>query len=1633
MAGKLTIDISVLLKGAEQINRLADALNRVKGAGSGISSAGQSVRQLAADQTKAADATLRLAQAQARQQTTAKNYQAAIKTLTDALKGVDPASIQAIRAQTQLLNIQNQVGRAAANTGKAIQATNKQYQQNAAVIADSQQKAADSALRLAQAQARQQVASKNYQQAIQTLTSALKGIDPASVQAIRTQTQIINIQTQAGKSASATGKAIQAVNKAYEDAAAAAAKSAPSAKKLADDQVKTADATLRYAQAQARLLQIQGNSAEAQRVLSQATKNHEGSVRQLLTAQTQLARLQNQTSSGFLRFSSTIREAGESIQQAGVFLTGLSAGLIAVGASAVKSAFEIDRNVNTLKALLGSAGAAESRFAALQKLSQATPGLTTGLAAQLDVQLRVANATEKAINKVLPAIGKLNAISPFGDPQRFVQNLVQLVTQNFERIDLKELIGQSPLAGELIKQIFSVDSAIDGEAIRAQAQKLGLTTVDSFFTAFANAAASNPKLANVTESLETQFAKIVDRVTIAIRPLGQAIINTLAPIVERGASIIEGLGNAFNALPDSVRSAIVVFGTLAATIGPAVVGIGAFIQAVGALGNLATVARALQGVSLAISGTAAASQAAGAAAAAAGATTAAAFAPVLPIALAVVAVVGLVAVAWANYETATEKAAKITVDQIQSTVQSRDELANLSNTLNQSATEHGKLADAIAKMPPASQAFANALKDEGERLAFVTDELLRQQNARNATLATQQSTIAAGLIEQQKELDLLRAKKTALEEEAAAAFKAGEAGQKLLVTESANGRRIETTLQAQARLGAALEETIQAEQKAIQTRNETAAKLRLVEKALGQTNDQLIEYRQKAGESAQETDRLRRGLTEYEDQQRRAAGATDGTASAMDNLGAAARQAGQDVANAFLQFDLQGIQKGLQTKTQELAQRIVKEGISAKKAIADAQNQIVGTLPAGDDNFPSVLSFGEANKRAQALRKAQEDINRILNPSPRSGGGGSRRATRTPSNAPSQSLLNERQQLEESILQIRRAFAERDLEFVRQNAKEEEKLLQGQFDRQEIGLQQFYQRKAQLIAADEKRETAAISRQIIEESKKFDLIKDRELEGIAAAKQREADALAQTKNRAERQKIQLASLAEQEKVTLDARTAENNLTRDIIKLETDLASVRRKSAAEARENAAQQVAALNAIRQVVTTLPRALNESVRSGFDQVIQEFLRQAEEARSLINQQLQNETQAIQNAVDAGLVNEADARRAILAIEREKRDVLLQQLAVSERQARQIADPNERAKKLADIQSLKLQVQALGVDRIFADIRRGLTQDLSGTVFNLLTDLKFDIESLKGVALGFVDAFKRAIAKVLTEQIEKQFINPLVNAFFGKVLGVQTIDPTTIANTTATNLNTAALNANTQAQLAKSGQSVIDQVSSAGSFQIQVPSATTGGETAAGAIEATLNKTESIFQKFANSLKGIVSGIGGGLRSILAGLTSFFGNIFGTLFGGIGGGGSKFSSLPKEIFAEGGYTGDGAKYQPAGIVHAGEYVMPANRVSEWGAGFFEAIRQGRFSPAQLGNYLSGLSGIAVRARTGGFADGGLAGRVAPVAAAAPAAGGQSLRIVNVNDPEQAAEFLNSASGEQVILNRISKSPAKWRAALKI
>ena len=359
---------------------------------------------------------------------------------------------------------------------------------------------------------------------------------------------------------------------------------------------KSEDAERKHQQ---RLVEIEAK-ANAQRALlrERAAAQAERDALRFAQAQEKAFRRAQPPSNAFAfikRYASTVREAGESLQQAAGPLAAVSSGILSLGRAAIKSATDIDQQVNVLKALTGSAESAEKRLAALIALSQKTPGLTASLAASLDAQLRVANVTEATINRVLPVIGRLNAIQRIEDPARFASNLRQLISGGFDRQDLKELVEASAIGGELIKQIFSVDDPKNAKAIRAAAQRLGLTTVDSFFVAFAEAGEKNKALASVTESLATQFDKLRDRVAVALRPLGLTIIQTLAPLVEKAIPIVERLAKAFAELPDSTKQTIVAVAAIVAAVGPLAVAFGSLVQALGAIGNLATVAGAALG------------------------------------------------------------------------------------------------------------------------------------------------------------------------------------------------------------------------------------------------------------------------------------------------------------------------------------------------------------------------------------------------------------------------------------------------------------------------------------------------------------------------------------------------------------------------------------------------------------------------------------------------------------------------------------------------------------------------------------------------------------------------------------------------------------------------------------------------------------------------------------------------------------------------------------------------------------------------------------------------------------------------------------------------------------------------------
>lgn len=161
----------------------------------------------------------------------------------------------------------------------------------------------------------------------------------------------------------------------------------------------------------------------------------------------------------------------------------------------------------------------------------------------------------------------------------------------------------------------------------------------------------------------------------------------------------------------------------------------------------------------------------------------------------------------------------------------------------------------------------------------------------------------------------------------------------------------------------------------------------------------------------------------------------------------------------------------------------------------------------------------------------------------------------------------------------------------------------------------------------------------------------------------------------------------------------------------------------------------------------------------------------------------------------------------------------------------------------------------------------------------------------------------------------------------------------------------------------------------------------------------------------------------------------IFNAISGGMGGGGAggAIAGLIGGLFADGGWTGAGGKYEPAGIVHAGEYVQPQAALRDPGAlGFMELFR---------------AQGMAAVYNWRGYADGGL---VTPGLTGAPmprqplaepakahaGAGGFSVnqkQVILFDKDLAAQEIASSGAFEKAVLSIVGTNPtaiqSRWNS----
>lgn len=208
----------------------------------------------------------------------------------------------------------------------------------------------------------------------------------------------------------------------------------------------------------------------------------------------------------------------------------------------------------------------------------------------------------------------------------------------------------------------------------------------------------------------------------------------------------------------------------------------------------------------------------------------------------------------------------------------------------------------------------------------------------------------------------------------------------------------------------------------------------------------------------------------------------------------------------------------------------------------------------------------------------------------------------------------------------------------------------------------------------------------------------------------------------------------------------------------------------------------------------------------------------------------------------------------------------------------------------------------------------------------------------------------------------------------------------------------------------------------------------------------SDALGNSFANALESLADGtatLGDAVRGFVADLAKAMAqwaaqqlamraasSIMGMFGAGAGAASGAAAAIPG--FASGGYTGPGGKYQPAGVVHAGEFV---NRQ--------EVVRQ----PGALA-FLSEFNRVGMAALKGwqGYADGGLvvpgAHSGVPTSAnfqpATVNVGGSTidnrLQLNLIDDPDRIASMaFGSRQGEEAFTVMLSRNPAKFRQLLGV
>jgi phage-related minor tail protein len=525
-------------------------------------------------------------------------------------------------------------------------------------------------------------------------------------------------------------------------------------------------------------------------------------------------------------------------------------------------------------------------------------------------------------------------------------------------------------------------------------------------------------------------------------------------------------------------------------------------------------------------------------------------------------------------------------------------------------------------------------------------------------------------------------------------------------------------------------------------------------------------------------------------------------------------------------------------------------------------------------------------------------------------------------------------------------LARRQADTVRAQVAAQNEDLRAQYEVGEIDIATYYRRRAELTEQGAVAEQTAIEKAIAARTRESQVGTQEDTRAAAAEKlpalREQADKSAADAERAS------------SRLTTEARRERLQIDRQIADIDAEIAQL---SGDDAR---AETIRNQQRIEQVRIVAAQRFGEGSEEAEKRV--QAITQLAERQTQLNQ-LQRDSATISERISTAEENyviTAQARGDTQEqIERGLYDLRQQQLGQLEQlviKARELADASTDPKIALFADQLALQYRRVAeeIDPVLQKMRDA-GDEVADAFGKMAGAISLNFKDAESAVKSLADTVSRVLTREIVEVPLTKFARDAIRGatenggglaqvaaqIFGRspslsvdTSGAGTVDP--IRNAASDSLRAFdAAAAESAASLAGLGKdtSVVSQVMALLPTAAVTPTTaamTTLSTAAVVPATAALTALTTAATSAASALASIsaqsVPGGGGG----------------GGLFAGIdffGGG----DAIPWDLgFSDGGFTGPGAKYQPAGVVHRGEYVQPQERVAEPGAlRFLERFRE--------------------------------------------------------------------------------------------